>query len=135
MSPAERVTVLPAAVHGRTMKIFVRDLILPSRIGVYSHEKHGEQRVRINLELTCVEHPAINDEYQNVVCYAEVVEGIRTILAQGHINLVETLAERIAAQCLEDHRILAAKVRVEKLDVMPEASAVGVEIERHRINR
>src|SRR5262245_64768208 len=73
MSPAERVTVLPAAVHGRTMKIFVRDLILPSRIGVYTHEKHAEQRVRINLELTCVEHPAINDEHQNVVCYAEVV--------------------------------------------------------------
>jgi len=48
---------------------------------------------------------------------------------------VETLAERIAAECLEDHRILAAKVRVEKLDVMPEASAVGVEIERHRVNR
>jgi dihydroneopterin aldolase len=34
--------------------------------------------------------------------------------------------------CLEDHRIIGAKVRVEKLDVMPEASAVGVEIERHR---
>ena len=135
MSPAERVTALPAALHGRTMKVFVRDLILSCRIGVYSHEKHGEQRVRINLELTCIEHPAVNDEHQNVVCYAEVVEDIRRLLAQGHINLVETLAERIAAQCLEDHRILVAKVRVEKLDVMPDASAVGVEIERHRVNR
>jgi len=134
-SPAERVTVLPAALHGRTMKVFVRDLILPCRIGVYGHEKHGEQRVRINLELTCVEHPAINDEHHNVVCYAEVVDGIRRLISEGHINLVETLAERIAAECLEDHRILAAKVRVEKLDVMPEASAVGVEIERHRVNR
>lgn len=134
-SPAERVTVLPAALHGRTMKVFVRDLILPSRIGVYSHEQHGEQRVRINLELTCVEHPAINDEHHNVVCYAEVVAGIKRLLAEGHINLVETLAERIAAQCLDDRRILGAKVRVEKLDVMPEASAVGVEIERHRVNR
>ena len=134
-SPAERVTVLPAALHGRTMKVFVRDLILPCRIGVYSHEKLGEQRVRINLELTCVEHPAINDEHQNVVCYAEVVENIRRLLQEGHINLVETMAERIAAQCLEDHRILGAKVRVEKLDVMPEASAVGIEIERHRVNR
>src|SRR5262245_7169316 len=56
MSPVERVTVLPAALHGRTMRVFVRDLILPARIGVYSHEKTGEQRVRINLELTCVEH-------------------------------------------------------------------------------
>ena len=134
-SPAERVTVLPAAAHGRTMKVFVRDLTLPCRIGVYSHEKHGEQRVRINLELTCVEHPAINDEHHNVVCYAEVVEGIRSLLAEGHINLVETLAERIAADCLTDHRVLIAKVRVEKLDVMPEALSVGVEIERHRVNR
>ena len=134
-SPAERVTVLPAALYGRTMKVLVRDLILPCRIGVYSHEKDHEQRVRINLELTCVEHPAVNDEHRNVVCYADVVEDIRRILGEGHINLVETLAERIAAQCLDDHRIVGAKVRVEKLDVMPEASAVGVEIERQRINR
>jgi 7,8-dihydroneopterin aldolase/epimerase/oxygenase len=134
-SPAERVTALPAALHGRTLRVFVRDLVLPCRIGVYSHEKHGEQRVRINLDLTCVEHPAINDEHDNVVCYAEVVEGIRKLLAEGHINLVETLAERIAADCLEDRRVLSAKVRVEKLDVMPDAASVGVEIERHRLNR
>ena len=130
-SPAERVTVLPAALHGRTMKVFVRDLILPCRIGVYSHEKHGEQRVRINLELTCVEHPAINDEHHNVVCYAEVVEDIRRLISEGHINLVETLAERIAALCLSDPRVRSARVRVEKLDVFPDAASVGIEIERH----
>lgn len=135
MLPAEKVTALPAVSHGRTMRVFVRDLVLPCRIGVYSHEKDGAQRVRINLELTCVEHPAINDEHHNVVCYAEIVAGIRALLSAGHINLVETLAERIAAMCLNDHRILVAKVRVEKLDVMPEASAVGIEIERHRVNR
>lgn len=135
MSPAEKVTALPAVSHGRTLKVFVRDLVLPCRIGVYSHEKHADQRVRINLELTCHEHPAINDEHHNVVCYAEVVEGIRGLLADGHINLVETLAERIGALCLEDRRVIGAKIRVEKLDVMPEASAVGVEIERHRVNR
>ena len=135
MSPAEKVTALPAVSHGRTLKVFVRHLVLPCRIGVYSHEKHADQRVRINLELTCHEHPAINDEHHNVVCYAEVVEGIRGLLADGHINLVETLAERIAALCLEDRRVIGAKIRVEKLDVMPEASAVGVEIERHRVNR
>jgi 7,8-dihydroneopterin aldolase/epimerase/oxygenase len=134
-SPAERVTALPAALNGRTLRVFVRDLVLPCRIGVYSHEKHGDQRVRINLDLTCLEHPAINDEHDNVVCYAEVVEGIRKLLAEGHINLVETLAERIAADCLEDRRVVSAKVRVEKLDVMPDAGSVGVEIERHRLNR
>ena len=131
-SPAERVTVLPAAVHGRTMKVFVRDLILPCRIGVYGHEKHGAQRVRINLELTCVEHPAINDEHHNVVCYAEVVDGIRRLLAEGHINLVETLAERIASACFEDARVKTARVRVEKLHALSNAESAGVEIERTR---
>jgi len=42
------------------------------------------------------------------------------------------LAERIAAMCLVDSRVLSARVRVEKLDVFPEASSVGVEIIRHR---
>lgn len=135
MLPAEKVTALPAVSHGRTMRVFVRDLVLPCRIGVYGHEKHAEQRVRINVELTCIEHPAINDEHRNVVCYADIVDGIRGLLGEGHINLVETLAERIAAMCLDDHRVMAAKVRVEKLDILPEASAVGVEIERHRVNR
>jgi dihydroneopterin aldolase len=43
---------------------------------------------------------------------------------------VETLAEQIAALCLEDRRVRVARVRVEKLDVFVDATSVGVEIER-----
>jgi dihydroneopterin aldolase len=132
MSQVEKVTALPAAAAQRTLKVFVRDLVLPCRIGVYSHEKHGSQRVRINLELLCAEHPAINDEHINVVCYDQIITEIKQLIAGEHINLVETLAERIAALCLRDFRVHLAKVRVEKLDVFPEAEAVGVEIERQR---
>lgn len=135
MSQAERITPLPASANQRTLKVFVRDLVLPCRIGVYSHEKLAEQRVRINLELTCTEHPAINDEHVNVVCYDEIITAIKRMIGIEHINLVETLAERIAALCLQDHRVQQAKVRVEKLDVFAEAEAVGVEIERQRPSR
>ena len=55
---------------------------------------------------------------------------IRHAVGAGHVNLVETLAERIAAMCLEDRRVLSARVRIEKLDVFAEAESVGVEIER-----
>ncbi|MBO6686743.1 MAG: dihydroneopterin aldolase, partial [Parvibaculum sp.] len=72
------------------------------------------------------------DDLSNVVCYATVVDGIKAIVSEGHLNLVETLAERIAASCLEDERVRVALVRVEKLAVIPEASSVGVEIERVR---
>ena len=45
--------------------------VLSARIGVHQHERLANQRVRINLELTCTEHPAINDDLDNVVNYAE----------------------------------------------------------------
>ncbi|HWT96630.1 MAG TPA: dihydroneopterin aldolase [Rhizomicrobium sp.] len=132
MSHVEKITALPAAASQRALKVFVRDLVLPCRIGVYSHEKLGTQRVRINLELICAEHPAINDEHVNVVCYDQIITEIKQLIAGEHINLVETLAERIAGLCLQDYRVHQVKVRVEKLDVFPEAEAVGVEIERQR---
>jgi len=132
MSQAEKIATHPATAAARMMKVFVRDLVLSARIGVYQHEKLASQRVRINLELTCTEHPAINDELDKVVNYAEIVAGIRDIVAAGHINLVETLADRIAQTCLDDRRVQTAKVRIEKLDVFKEAESVGVEIERQR---
>jgi dihydroneopterin aldolase len=61
--------------------------------------------------------------------------GIKAVVADGHINLVETLADRIAGVCLSDHRVLSAKVRIDKLDVFKEAFSVGVEIERQRAGR
>jgi dihydroneopterin aldolase len=132
MSQAEKITTHPSTAAARMMKVFVRDLVLPARIGVYQHEKLGTQRVRINLELVATEHPAIKDELNHVVNYADLVEQVRAIVDEGHINLVETLADRIAQACLVDRRVQSAKVRIEKLDVFPEADSVGVEIERVR---
>lgn len=122
-----------AALKRGTHRLFVRDLELDSHIGVHAHEKSRSQRVRINLDLTVrdAEHP-LDDRYENVVCYDEVVSAVRRLVAAGHVNLVETLAERIAALCLEDPRVEGAKVRLEKLDVYPDAGGVGIEIERFR---
>lgn len=114
-------------------RIRVRDLLLMAEIGVHSYERKGAQRVRINLDMA-VEIPAgpIADEIGKVLCYEDVVTGIKAILAEGHVNLVETLADRIAAMCLQDVRVARARVEVEKLDVYPEAAGVGVEVERER---
>ena len=111
--------------------VLVRDLVLPCEIGVLRRERGVGQRVRINLDLAVREDTQpIEDDLRNVVCYDEVVSGVRAIVAAGHINLVETLAERIAAMCLADQRVEGVRVRVEKLDVYPDAAAVGVEIYR-----
>ncbi len=113
--------------------VFVRDLMLEAIIGVHRHEKRKRQPIRINVDLTVSEQEnATGDRLAEVVDYEAVVQGIRALVASGHVNLVETLAERIAAQCLADKRVLAVRVRVEKLAALPDAGSVGVEIERVR---
>ncbi len=133
-APVEPLPVSPAP-DKRTghYRIRITDLVLPASIGVYDREKQAPQRVRINVELTVADHGRPrNDDIANVVSYEDIVDGIRTILERGHINLVETLAEDIAALCLDDRRVAQARVAVDKLDVEVDAAAVGVEIERAR---
>lgn len=55
---------------------------------------------------------------------------VRQIVQEGHVRLVETLAERIAAGVLADTRVHVVRVKIEKLDVFEEIESVGVEIER-----
>ncbi|MBP6012732.1 MAG: dihydroneopterin aldolase [Alphaproteobacteria bacterium] len=131
---SERSKVQPlriADAQKRIRHVFVRDLELNANIGVYHREKGQLQPVRINVDLTVEETDGdIEDKLENVVDYGAVVDGIKQILAGGHLNLVETLAERVAAHCLADARVKVARVRIEKLKVIAEAHSVGVEIER-----
>ena len=131
---SERKNIFPlriADAKTRIRHVFVRDLELDANIGVYKREKGKQQPVRINVDLTVEETAGeVDDKLENVVDYGAVVDGIKTILAAGHLNLVETLAEKIAAHCLADARVKVARVRIEKLNVIAEASSVGVEIER-----
>lgn len=121
------------AVEDRFYRIRVRDLVLMANIGVYEQEHEAPQRVRINLELKVLRagDPAA-DDIADVLSYDSLIAGIRRIVDAGHINLIETLADDIAALCLSDSRVVHATVGVDKLDVEPAAEAVGVEIERSR---
>ncbi len=113
--------------------VFVRDLEVMAKLGIHEHEKVTPQRIIVNIDLSVKEgaNPLI-DDIGNVVSYEIVVKKVETIVAEGHVNLVETLAELIAAACLRDKRVMAARVRIEKPEIIPNARSVGVEIERVR---
>jgi dihydroneopterin aldolase len=121
-----------------TRKMFIRDLVLHASIGVHAHEHAANQRIRVNLDLTIpddaggnLSRPAVGqDDLSRVVDYEAIVNRIRAIVAAGHVQLVETLAERLAETCLMDPRVSLVCVRVEKLDVFADAASAGVEIER-----
>jgi FolB domain-containing protein len=111
-------------------RIFVRDFVLPVRIGAYAHERDKLQRVRFNVDVEVVRPAHPTEDMRDVFSYDLITDGIRMIVAQEHIALLEMLAERIAALALAHPRVSAVSVRVEKLDVGP--GAVGVEIRRER---
>jgi 7,8-dihydroneopterin aldolase/epimerase/oxygenase len=114
-------------------RVFVRDLLLDALIGIYPEERVKPQKLLVNLELWVAETPGEPPRsYAEVVCYEQLVKRTKALLAEGHVDLVETLAERLASICLEDARVLRTRVRVEKPEAIAEAAGVGVEIERRR---
>lgn len=113
--------------------LFIRDLVIACDIGVHAHEHGRPQRVAFNIDITLRDDgPPPADDLSHVLSYEDLVIGIRALARHGHVNLVETLAERVAGLCFTDDRVLVARVRIEKLDVFPDAAGVGVEIERMR---
>jgi FolB domain-containing protein len=109
-------------------RIFVHDFVLPVRIGAYAHERDKPQRVRFNVDVEVLRPAHPTEDLRDVFSYDVIIDGIRMIVAQEHVTLIEMLAERIAALVLSHARVCAVTVRVEKLDVGP--GAVGVEIRR-----
>jgi FolB domain-containing protein len=113
-----------------TDHIFVRDFVVPARIGAYAREREKPQNVRFNVDAKVrgIGHGV--EDMRDVFSYDVITDGIRIIVAQEHIAFLETLAERVAASVLGHPRVVSVTVRVEKLDVGP--GAVGVEIVRDR---
>jgi 7,8-dihydroneopterin aldolase/epimerase/oxygenase len=133
MSKKPMISHHVASAKARVRHVFVRDLECLALIGIYDHEKVKAQRITVNIDLSVQESDApMDDDISHVVSYEIIAKKVESILAEGHINLVETLCEKIAQSCLRDRRVLAARVRVEKPDIIPNARSVGVEIERGR---
>ncbi len=117
----------PTGVQVTRLHVFVRELRIEAEIGVYGHEYGRKQPLLIDVELEIearpIEHIADTLNYELVVALAQ------QIADAGHVMLIESFAERLARACLEDGRVIQARVRVEKPEALaPRAAAAGVEI-------
>jgi dihydroneopterin aldolase len=122
-----------ASAAARLRHVFVRDLELKALLGIYPEERTTPQRIIINIDLSVSESDdPLSEDIAKVVSYELVVKQVERIVGEGHVNLVETLAELIARECLMDARVDAVRVRIEKPDVIRNVRSVGVEIERAR---
>ena len=113
--------------------VFVRDLEIVASVGIFEHEKRYEQRIIISAELLVRDdYDGVSDRLGDVLDYSKVVDAISRLVQSEHVNLIETLAERIANQCLSDARVESVRVRIEKPEALQSCRSVGIEIERRR---
>ncbi len=125
----------PVPVEG-LRRVFVRGLELIGSIGIYEHEKRYEQRIVVSVDLAVRDHyDGQSDRIGDIYDYDEAIGAVKSIVAAGHVNLIETLAERIADACLKNPAVVRITVRIEKPDILPECRAVGIEITRDRLQR
>lgn len=112
-------------------RIFIKNLILQARIGVYDFEQETTQRLQISISVGVEDEKGIGiDDLARTVSYEDITNQVKAIVRNTHFHLVETLAETIVETILEDKRVYVTRVMLEKLDIIPEAEGVGVEIER-----
>ena len=109
--------------------LHIRDLTLDMSIGVYEDEKKNRQPVIINVRAHCdMPKNMGGDDYANVPCYKTITDDITTMVQTGHIELVETLCQKIATVCFDDNRIQSVWVKVEKPNAIANTNTVGVEM-------
>ncbi|WP_295314363.1 dihydroneopterin aldolase [Roseobacter sp.] len=127
--PSERSEATADA--GTLDRISLRDHIVEVEIGAFQAERGVTQRICFNVvvEVQPLTGP-IDDDVDRILSYDKVTEAIATELADERLNLLETLAERVAERILLEPQAMRAFVRIEKLDRGP--GALGVEIVRAR---
>ena len=112
-------------------RISLRDHVVEADIGAFQKERGHRQRLMFNVvvEVRPVLRP-LNDDVDRILSYDRITWAIASELAAERLNLLETLAERVAERILAEPQAMRAFVRVEKLDVGP--YRLGVEIVRSR---
>lgn len=114
-------------------QIVIKDLLARCILGITDEERREKQDVLITVALSLDLAPAgRSDRVEDGVNYRPIKKRILAVAESSQYHLVEALAERIAASCLEEPRIVEVAVTVEKPSALRFARSVAVEITRRR---
>ncbi|HYB51642.1 MAG TPA: dihydroneopterin aldolase [Burkholderiaceae bacterium] len=112
-------------------RIFLRDWAIDANIGVYSAERHGTQRLVLNLDVYVALSASTprNDDVREVIDYDFVRAVVQQRIARGHINLQETLVDDIVAELLRRPGVEAVRVSSQKTEIYADAGVAGIGVE------
>jgi 7,8-dihydroneopterin aldolase/epimerase/oxygenase len=112
------------------LTVFVRDLVVEAGIGVHDHEQGRLQTLVINVALDLAPGPV--EHLADTLNYEVVARLSRELVAEGHVGLVETFAQRLGQRLMEDPVVRSVTVRIGKPGCLADAAEAGCEIRLSR---
>ncbi|MCL4695133.1 MAG: dihydroneopterin aldolase [Candidatus Hydrogenedentes bacterium] len=117
-------------------QIHIRDLTCRCIVGINPEERTNLQDVIINLTLHAdLREACATDRIDDTIDYKSVKLAVLAMVEESSYYLVERMAERIAEVCLQDTRVEAVRVSVDKPGALRFARSVAVEIFRERARK
>ncbi|GAB2576989.1 dihydroneopterin aldolase [Nitrincola alkalisediminis] len=111
--------------------VYIRELQVETIIGIYDWEREVRQIVSLDLEMgTDIRAAANTEDIENTLNYKSVSDRLIAFVGESQFLLVETMAEEIAALIMQEFSVPWLRLRVGKPGAVPQASDVGVIIER-----
>ena len=111
--------------------LFLRNFVAHADIGVYDSERTRRQPLRIHLVVYLTPPFDWHDRLEDVLDYDKLRQGILDILGAGHINLLETLGQRVLAMCFAYAQVCAVHLQIAKIEAHEDCE-VGYEVRRRR---
>jgi dihydroneopterin aldolase len=119
-----------ATAPGPRDRISLRDHVVEVEIGAFEVERGIRQRLRFDIVVEVMPLGDVGDDVDRILSYDKLAEAVAAELAQERLNLLETLAERVARRILREPQAEKVFLRIQKLDRGP--GDLGVEIVRDR---
>jgi dihydroneopterin aldolase len=111
--------------------VFIRGLRIETTIGIYDWEKQIKQPVVLDLEMASdIARGAATDRIEDALDYKAVSKRLKQFVSESRFELVETLAERIAAIIREEFDVPWVRLTLNKIGAVTDSEGVGVIIER-----
>ena len=105
------------------LTIFVKELEIPARIGIYDHEKACKQPLIFDIEVKVL--PPVDDAIGSTVDYDKIVEALQRVVDRNHHSLLETMAKDICPELFRETRVQSIWVRIVKPMAIKQAQSAG----------
>jgi 7,8-dihydroneopterin aldolase/epimerase/oxygenase len=111
--------------------VFIRDLEVRTVIGVFDWEREIKQKLVFNFELgTDIAKAAASDALIDTLDYKAISHAVHDMVEASEYQLVETVAEKVAAMILEKFPVKWLSLTLDKPGAVSVAKSVGVKIQR-----